>query len=104
VVFKKNGPIVNAERSDRAEREDNSLRRASPLWLRAVGSGDEWRLFSFAFLGEFLPGPDAPVVNLRNGNNPPEPLRVDTADVRRLTQQWIDVMAVDESFVTTHRQ
>lgn len=98
VVFKKNGPVVNAERGD------DSLRRASPLWLRAVGSGDEWRLLSFAFLGEFLPGPDAPVVNLRNGNNPPERLRVDTADVRSLAQQWIDEMTSNGSFVSTPRQ
>ncbi|MGH3797662.1 MAG: type III-B CRISPR module RAMP protein Cmr1 [Pseudonocardiaceae bacterium] len=97
VVFKRNGPTVNAERGD------DSLRRASPLWLRAVGSDDEWRLFSFAFLGEFLPGPGAPVVNLRNGTNPPESLRVETPDVRHLAQQWIQEMAADGSFVITRR-
>ncbi len=95
VVFK--GAIVNAERGG------DPLRRASPLWLRAIGSDDEWRLFSFAFLGEFLPGPDAPVVNLRKGNDPPELLRVDTTDVAHLSQQWIDEMAADGSFVTTRR-
>lgn len=104
VVFKKNGPAVNVERDDRNDRRDKSLRRASPLWLRAVGSGDEWLLFSFAFLGEFLPGPNAPVVNLRNGSKPPEPLRVDTDDVDRLARQWIEEMAADGSFVKTRRQ
>ncbi|MFN2495670.1 MAG: hypothetical protein ABR608_07165 [Pseudonocardiaceae bacterium] len=94
VVFKKNGPVVNAERGA------DQLRLASPLWLRAVGSGDEWRLFFFAFLGEFLPGPNVPVVNLRNGNDI-APLRVDTADVRRLAQQWIDEMVADRSFTNT---
>lgn len=95
VVFK--GAIANAERGA------DPLRRASPLWLRAIGSDDEWRLFSFAFLGEFLPGPDAPVVNLRKGSRQLEPLRVDTADIAHLARQWIDEMAADGSFVTTRR-
>ncbi|MGH3942469.1 MAG: type III-B CRISPR module RAMP protein Cmr1 [Pseudonocardiaceae bacterium] len=98
VVFKKNGPFVNVER------QGDQLRRASPLWLRAVGSSDEWLLFSFAFLGEFLPGPDAPGVNLRNGNRPPKPLRVETDDVRRLAKQWIAGTAADSSFVDTRRE
>lgn len=98
VVFKKNGPSVNVER------QGNPLRRASPLWLRAVGSGDKWLLFSFAFLGEFLPGPDAPGVNLRNGNRPPRSLRIETDDVRRLAKQWMVEMAADRSFVGIRRK
>jgi CRISPR type III-B/RAMP module RAMP protein Cmr1 len=99
VVFKgRNGLLVNAER------DGNSLRRASPLWLRAVGSGDEWRLFSFAFLGEFLPGPEAPAVNLHNGDEPVRRLRVGTADVASLARQWISTMSVDDSFVDLRRQ
>lgn len=98
VMFKKNGPFVNAEC------DGDSRRRASPLWLRAVSSDDEWRLFSFAFLGEFLPGPDAPVVNLHNGHNPARQLRVDSKDVVSLTSQWISAMAGDKSFVTLRRE
>ncbi|MGH4018061.1 MAG: type III-B CRISPR module RAMP protein Cmr1 [Pseudonocardiaceae bacterium] len=104
VVFKKNGPEVNAEKRGDGVRRGESLRRASPLWLRAVGSDDEWRLFSFAFLGEFLPGSDGPVVNLRNPGKSAERLRVDTADVRRLAEQWINEMARDGSFINTRRQ
>jgi CRISPR-associated protein Cmr1 len=97
VVFKKNGPSVNAERNS------EQLRRASPLWLRAVGCGDEWRLFSFAFLGEFLPGPNAMTVFLRNGGKS-EKLQVDSDDISRLTRQWIDTLAADESFFDIRRR
>jgi hypothetical protein len=56
----KDGYVVNAEH------RNEKLRRASPLWLRPVGGATGWRLFSFAFLGDFLPGPDAPSVQLRD--------------------------------------
>jgi hypothetical protein len=62
------------------------------------------RLFSFAFIGEFLPSPDAPVVNLHNGDNPTRRLRVDSKDVVSLTSQWISAMAGDKSFVTLRRK
>ena len=52
------GYVVNVDR------RGEPARRASPLWLRPVGAGDRWRLLSYAFHGEFLPGPDAPGVHL----------------------------------------
>jgi hypothetical protein len=97
VVFKKNGPSVNAERNR------DQLRRASPLWLRAVSCGDELRLFSFAFLGEFLPGLNPPTVVLR-GRDKSKQLQVDTNDISRLTRQWIDTIAADESFSDIRRR
>jgi CRISPR-associated protein Cmr1 len=80
------------------------LRRASPLWLRAVGEGDRWRLLSFAFQGQFLPGPDAPDVNLWQNGRHQKRLVVTDGDVQRLTEQWIKVLADDESFIDGHRR
>ncbi|MGH3329582.1 MAG: type III-B CRISPR module RAMP protein Cmr1, partial [Streptomycetales bacterium] len=47
--------VVNADRDTGAGVDKH--RRASPLWLRPVGDPRkrEWRLFSYGFLGEFLP-------------------------------------------------
>lgn len=60
---------------------DELLRRASPVWLRAVGSGTSWRLFSFAFQAQFL----AAGVYLL----PDVPLTVDQGHVADLTRQWL---------------
>ena len=87
--------IVNVDRGSGSE---GPLRRASPLWLRPVGEGDEWRLLSFAFDGEFLPGPDAPAVHLWHGGSQDRRLQVTDDDVRRVSEQWISVLQRDGSF------
>ena len=92
----RDGYVVHADRHG-----EGFMRRASPLWLRPVGQGDRWRLLSFAFHGEFLPGPDAPGVHLWHGRDQGKELRVETSDVTRQTSQWIDVLAADESFDVT---
>ncbi|GAA0405384.1 type III-B CRISPR module RAMP protein Cmr1 [Micromonospora gifhornensis] len=72
------------------------LRRASPLWLRPVrDSDDKWRLLSFAFLGRFLP-PEVDVVL----SQPMRPLVVGSADVKRLSTDWITTLSSsDGSFI-----
>jgi hypothetical protein len=90
----KEGYIVNADRGN-----EPPLRRASPLWLRAVGEKDHWRLLSFAFRSEFLPGPEAPGVHLWHNRVQGKELRIEADDVARLTDQWISVLAEDNTFV-----
>ncbi len=80
------------------------LRRASPLWLRPVGSGDSWRLFTFAFETRFLPGPDAARVYLLSGGPAQHrELFVDQADVESLATQWMSVMRGGGDFTTVLR-
>jgi hypothetical protein len=93
--------VVNA---DRGNGSDGPLRRASPLWLRPVGEEDEWRLLSFAFGGEFLPGPDAPGVHLWHDGAQGRRLRVADHDVRRISEQWITVLQRDGSFADKDRR
>ena len=50
-VVYKDGYVVNVDR--RSRRDAEKLRRALPLWLRAVGAGDDGGPSSFAFLGQF---------------------------------------------------
>jgi hypothetical protein len=87
--------IVNVSRGSGSE---PPLRRASPLWLRPVGEGDDWRLLSFAFLGEFLPGPDAPGVQLWHQGSRAKELQVTDDDVRQVSGQWISVLQRDGLF------
>jgi len=75
-----------------------SLRRPSTLWIRPVGAGTSWRLLSFAFRSEFLPGPNAPSVKLGERE-----LSVSSGDVARLTKQWIEVLSSGDSFVEKTR-
>ena len=96
VVYSGKGHEVNVGRGS------EKLRRASPLWLRAVGSGGDMRLFSFAFLNQFLPGPEAPTVHLWSGHRG-RALTVDTDDVQRLAHQWITTLAAGESFADVGR-
>jgi len=93
-VVYKDGYVVNVDHNG----PEGPLRRASPLWLRVVGNEDQWRLLSFAFHGEFLPGPGAPSVNLWQRGSRRKRLQVTHDDVQRLSSQWIDVMSQDESF------
>jgi len=90
-VGMKDDYVANADGEDTAE----PARRASPLWIRAVGSGREWRLFSFAFQAGFLPGG----AHLwRNGMRGKE-LKVTNNDVKRQTDQWITALRADKTFV-----
>jgi CRISPR type III-B/RAMP module RAMP protein Cmr1 len=96
-VVYKDDYVVNVDRGSGPGAE--KLRRASPLWVRAVGSGDNWRLLSFAFLGRFLPGPDAPGVHLWRGNAQVKGLEVADGDIKSLVEQWIRALRADQSFV-----
>jgi CRISPR-associated protein Cmr1 len=86
----KGGYVVNAEQ------HGEPLRRAAPLWLRPVGNGDAWRLLSFAFIGDFLPGPNGPEVRLTGGDRRPRALTITQDDVKRLAEMWIDRLGQDE--------
>jgi CRISPR-associated protein Cmr1 len=88
VIFKE-GYSVNAYNRSGGE----PLRRASPLWLRPVGQGREWRLLSFAFQGEFLP-PTAEV-QLRQRNRLLRSVTVERSDVIDRTGRWIGHLAAD---------
>lgn len=88
VVYKK-GISVDLEK---AAGSREVLRRASPLWLRPVGEGERWRLFSFAFQNVFHPA--ATQVQLtRRGRR--KVLTVTDQDVLDVTSQWIEAMAAD---------
>jgi hypothetical protein len=97
VVYKDNY-VVNADGENPSE---PPRRRASPLWLRAVGAGNRWRLLSFAFQDEFLPPmpADSPGVHLWSGTARGKPLRVTDDDVKRQTDRWIDVLRDDDSCI-----
>lgn len=96
------------------------LRRASPLWLRFVGEGNRWRLFSFAFYSEFLPGAGGgggvgergrqredgghaagerggPRVYLWRGSRRERPLITDNGHVRQRAGEWIRRMGEEEA-------
>jgi hypothetical protein len=98
--------MVNAVHPAGADHEE--LRRASPLWLRAVGSGNSWYLLTFAFRTRFLPGteqvrllPDKQAI--RDGWHDDE-LFVDQADVDRLTGQWMAALRDGGDFTTILRE
>ncbi|WP_157129767.1 type III-B CRISPR module RAMP protein Cmr1, partial [Thermobifida halotolerans] len=92
VVFTKEVE-VHADRGAGADAEP--LRRASPLWLRPVGQGDEWRLFSFGFLTAFLPEDDGSAVHVwRNGNQDKE-VTVTSGDAHAIVREWVSAFADD---------
>ncbi|WP_263363787.1 type III-B CRISPR module RAMP protein Cmr1 [Nocardiopsis quinghaiensis] len=100
LVFKKDIEV----HADSGEGEDTEkLRRASPLWLRAVGEGEHWRLFSFAFLNEFLPEETDVHLWIGTGNEKHQdrPLTVTTAGSHKKVRRWIEGMtdAEDSAFV-----
>jgi CRISPR-associated protein Cmr1 len=97
IVFKQGGPTVNADRTTRGTPEP--LRRASPLWLRPVtGDNEQWRLFSFAFQGQFLPA-DAAVHVYPHGANRGTQMAVTDDDLTERTRLWIETMRTGGSFV-----
>lgn len=98
---------VNAVKPGAPEPEE--LRRASPLWLRPVGSGSSWGLCTFAFQARFLPGDDSTPVYLlpnrsaiRDGWRREE-LFVDQRSVSDLTGQWLATMRAGGDFTRTIR-
>lgn len=91
-VIMKDGYEVHADAVPPAEGKG---RRASPLWIRAVGSGSDWRLLTFAFQSEFLPSG----VRLLHKKDRPRRLEITDDDVTRQTRQWIKVMRDNQSFV-----
>jgi hypothetical protein len=102
IVFKKDGPTVNADRTTR--RTPEPLRRASPLWLRPVtGDGEHWKLFSFAFQGQFLPA-DAGVHVYPRGGRQGAQLTVTDDDLTERTQLWIETMRSTEGNFVRKRE
>ncbi|MFW6638514.1 type III-B CRISPR module RAMP protein Cmr1 [Nocardiopsis algeriensis] len=90
---------VRVTRPSDGGRGVEQMRRASPLWLRAVGSKNQWRLFSFAFYSEFLPESDDVRVNLWKGKQEGRELEVTTDDAHALTQSWIEEIGEGKSFI-----
>ncbi|WP_434739315.1 type III-B CRISPR module RAMP protein Cmr1 [Micromonospora sp. SH-82] len=92
----KEGKTVHPVQLAAAGGTPTTLRRASPLWLRPVQDSDaRWRLLSFAFLGRFLP--DETKVVLRGQRN--REFTVNTADVARLSTDWITTLSENGTFV-----
>lgn len=92
LVFKKDIEV----HADRGEQEGaEKLRRASPLWLRAVGEGEHWRLFSFAFLNQFLPEDVGVHLWLGEGKNRRQgrQLTVTTEESHDWVREWVEEMA-----------
>jgi CRISPR-associated protein Cmr1 len=101
IVFKKKGPTVHADQRNPGGKP-SLLRRASPLWLRAVtgkdGKDQRWKLFSFAFQGDFLP-PDVTVHVWPDNARPGRELIVTSDDLTDLTNAWIDAVRDGTSFI-----
>jgi hypothetical protein len=91
--------MVNAAVPKRPQPEE-PLRRASPVWMRAVGTGESWQLFSFAFQSRFLPGPDAARVYLL----PADELSVGQHHVTGLTAQWLGALRDGRDFADVIRE
>lgn len=104
LVFKKDIE-VHADNGEYEETE--KLRRASPLWLRAVGEGDRWRLLSFSFLDEFLPAGVNVHLWRGTGSNKRQDrqLTVTTEKSHEKVRQWITKTSESEdtAFVPKHR-
>lgn len=96
---KKSGEKYEVNAAVPKDPKPDPLRRASPIWLRAVGSGQSWRLFSFAFQSQFLPGSrEAGVYRL-----PGDQLTVGQHHVRSLTEQWLTGMRDGRDFTSVIR-
>jgi CRISPR/Cas system CMR-associated protein Cmr1 (group 7 of RAMP superfamily) len=78
------------------------LRRASPLWLRAVGAGNSWRLFTFVMRSRFLP--DGVRTYIMPGEADDAEVFVEQEWVDDLTGQWLDAMRAGETFVRKARR
>ncbi|SKA23159.1 CRISPR-associated protein Cmr1 [Marinactinospora thermotolerans DSM 45154] len=80
------------------------MRRASPLWFRAVGGKNEWRLFSFAFWSRFLPEDDSVSVDLWHQNKRLRKLEVSTDNAHGLVEDWIETLEKGDSFTKKHKR
>jgi hypothetical protein len=80
--------------------EGSELRRASPLWIRAVGSGKSWRLFTFVMRARFLPG--GAKTYILPGDD--AEVFIEEQYVDDLTGQWLEGMRAGRSFVRTIRR
>jgi CRISPR-associated protein Cmr1 len=109
VIFRdkqsRDGFTVNAASSARPDVDE--LRRASPLWLRPVGSGDSWGLFTFAFRASFLPDTArvrvVPDKIARAHRHRTKTAWVEQDDVDALTGQWLETMRDGGDFTTILR-
>jgi CRISPR-associated protein Cmr1 len=95
-------PVVYRDNVVNADQAGETLRRASPLWLRAVGEGGTWQLLSFAFQTQFLG--DGPAVHLWRNQNQGRQLHVTDDDVRRQTGRWITDISEGKTFTVEHRR
>jgi CRISPR-associated protein Cmr1 len=101
IVFKKAGPTVHADHLDRGR--PVTLRRASPLWLRAVSDGRRrWKLFTYAFQAEFLPQ-SAAVHVWPTGGKQGDALQVNVDDLVEQTNSWIRGMRDGASFIRSRK-
>lgn len=98
IVFKKGGPTVHADQAPSKGESPVPLRRASPLWLRVVGGGEQWKLFSFAFQYEFLPA-DVKVHVWPDNRPPGRELAVSSEDVDARTNAWLDAVNGRSNFI-----
>jgi hypothetical protein len=96
---KKSGKKYEVNAAVPNDPKPDPLRRASPIWLRAVGSGTSWRLFSFAFQSQFLPdSKDAQVYLL-----PDDKLTIAQHHVTDLTEQWLTAQRNGDDFTRVIR-
>jgi CRISPR-associated protein Cmr1 len=97
IVFKKDGPAVHADHLERGR--PVPIRRASPLWLRAVsGDRQRWKLFCYAFQADFLP-PSAAVHAWRGGTRQGTEMAVSDDDLDERTESWINGMRAGTDFI-----
>jgi CRISPR type III-B/RAMP module RAMP protein Cmr1 len=102
IVFKKDGPTVHADHLEGTRAVP--LRRASPMWLRAVSSdrlsGDRqrWKLFSYAFQADFLP-PSAAVHVWPGKTRQGIEMAVTDDDLVERTDSWINGMRAGTDFI-----
>ncbi|GAB3105807.1 type III-B CRISPR module RAMP protein Cmr1 [Streptomyces calidiresistens] len=91
-------PVVyDKTTSVRVRQGTEELRRASPIWLRPVGTGSKMQLFSFAFLGDFLPPGPRPVLWKDPGAK--TELVIEHRDLVKRAERWIFTMREGGTFV-----
>ncbi|WP_017574878.1 type III-B CRISPR module RAMP protein Cmr1 [Nocardiopsis kunsanensis] len=90
----KDGREVRAFRGPAQNPEQ--LRRSSPLWIRPIVQAEQWHLFSFAFLNEFLPesgGPQGARVGLFKEGKHKKNITVKNDDIRTTAKEWTEELA-----------
>jgi len=97
IVFKREGPTVHADHLEGIRAVP--LRRASPLWLRAVSDdGQRWKLFSYAFQADFL-APSAGVHVWPSRTRQGAEMVVTDDDLVERTDSWINGMRARTDFI-----